>query len=162
MNDTRKKISDCIRFLRNHMNDVKSVLMPNASQSIPVSRVRAYFIREGGHRISLMKDYSYSDYTATELMTILTNLSKSNPNDEVLVEIEVEQTTDYDGYQDTCTTLDFYIYGKEPDKEYLGRLDDLVAKVKAHIDKTTFPVVRGNDPDLNKYIEFLESKVQKQ
>lgn len=155
MNPTRKQILDKIKYLRRNWTVTLRSAYPQAAPGIYNSFKdflnlvqRENYVQESvkcsnGQDIEQLR---VNEVDKSTLLSFVQNLPEN-------CYITVEAHEDYDGYVDYL--MQAWVYCRETDAQYLTRLRQLQKRVEQCVQKK-----RCADPEVNKYIEYLESKVK--
>ena len=156
MNQNRQVIVNNLKYLKKNWKDFMNQQYPNSSPSYRTyPNFVANVVRFYGVQRPVYSNYQdlESIYVSTIDKQTLINFLENLPDDAIL-----QTKTCEDDYGHTDVYLDALVYTHETDEEYCHRLSKFVLSTEAYIKTKDFPIRRSDvEPELNKYIEYLES-----
>lgn len=160
MKDIRQVIINKLKYLRKHWKDLLQMLYPNSHESYKQDYQNFISNIQRIHNVEVPV-YSSNGQDLLELRVnevskeTLQGFLNEVPDDAW---IQVRETVDYEGYSDYI--MQATTYQRETLENWNQRLGLLVRDLETYIYNKEFPVTRSDNEDLNKYIEYLESRIK--
>lgn len=162
MTKTRQAILNKIRYLKTHWKLYLRLRYPNAHQSVLDNY--AEFVRAIQRESKVATPVLHEDGSGFEVFYLsscgvstqnLSSFLKNLPDDSYL-----EFCVCADDYGATEIRLEVYKDVPESDADYSNRLTCYVRDLEHQLYSIAFPVTRGDNEELNRYIEYLENRLR--